>query len=125
MYQRRWELIFGRINLKKNENFDFRDIKIELPVNIPTNEQEEIDNVLKLKDIISDETLITKLGYNYKSEKEKMDNEAESNFEENMNNIRFASKEVKDDNNENLPNDNNNIINISSSEANEQEEQQE
>lgn len=111
MYQRRWELIFNRLNLKKNEGFDFRDIKIELPVNIPTNEQEEIDNVLKLKDIISDETLITKLGYNYKSEKAKIDDEAESNFEENMNNIKNATMEAKDDNTEDLPIDNNNTIN--------------
>lgn len=87
MYLRRWELIFNRINLKKNTQFDFRDIKIELPVNIPTNEQEEIDNTLKLKDIISEETLLTKLGFNYNSEKNKMETEAQENFENNMNNV--------------------------------------
>lgn len=87
LYLRRWELIFNRINLKKSTEFDFRDIKIELPVNIPTNEQEEVDNTLKLKDIISDETLLTKLGFNYISEKNKMDGEAQENFENNMNNV--------------------------------------
>lgn len=75
MYLRRWELIFNRINLKKSTNFDFRDIKIELPVNIITNEQEEIDNLLKLQGIISDETLISRLGYNYLSESKKIEEE--------------------------------------------------
>lgn len=123
MYQRRWELIFGRINLKKNEKFDFRDIKIDLPVNIPTNDQEEIDNILKLKDTLSEETIITKLGYNYESEKAKLDGEAQSNFEENMNNI-MNQKGDNNDNNENMANNNDNNNNKPSNIANREEEQE-
>lgn len=126
MYQRRWELIFNRINMKKSTKFDFRDINIELPVNIPTNEQEEVDNILKLKDIISDETIITKLGYNYKSERAKMDEEAESNFENNMNNILTAKNpkgEVEDDNNnKNMVDDNNNDDNNNDIKGNKEQE---
>lgn len=117
MYQRRWELIFNRINISKTTNFDFRDIKIDLPVNIPTNEQEEVDNILKLKDIISDETIITKLGYNYESEKSKMDVQAEEDFEKNLENMKTFNAEnpqekgeVKDD--KNIPNNDNNSINM-------------
>lgn len=106
-YARRWELIFGRINLKKGTNFDFRDIEIEIPKNLPANDDERIDSLLKLKDIISDQTIIEKLGYNYKSEKTKMDEEAESNFEENMNKIKNATTEAKDDNTKDLPNNDN------------------
>lgn len=80
MYLRRWELIFNRINLIKNTKFDFRDVKIELPVNIPTNEADEIDTILKLQNVISDETLINKLGYDYLDEKKKLEAQAEENI---------------------------------------------
>ena len=121
-YLRRWELIFGRINLKNRTKFDFRDIKIELPKNLPANDDERIDSVLKLKDVISDQTIIEKLGYNYNSEKAKMDKEAEENFENNMNNVMgFKNQnndeqaenpergEVKDDNTKDMVNNNDNI----------------
>lgn len=124
-YQRRWELIFGRINLKKGTNFDFRDVKIELPKNLPANDDERIDSLLKLKDMISHQTIIEKLGYNYKSEKAKMDEEAESNFEENINNVMQFSKEGNNDSNEDMANNNNPNNNIQSNKANKQKEQQE
>ena len=83
-YLRRWELIFNRINLKKGTEFDFRDIEIELPKNLPANDVELIDEMMKLQGIISDQTIVEKLGYNYLSEKEKKDQEAESNLVQNM-----------------------------------------
>ena len=83
-YQRRWELIFGRINLKRNTQYDFRDIDIELPKNLPANDDEKIDSMLKLQNILSNQTVIEKLGYNYLDEKNKKDQEAEENM---INNI--------------------------------------
>lgn len=83
-YLRRWELIFNRINLKKQTTFDFRDIEIELPKNLPANDVELIDEMLKLNGLISNQTIVEKLGYNYLSEKEKMDNEAEVNMIQNI-----------------------------------------
>lgn len=83
-YTRRWELIFGRINLKKGTQFDFRDINIELPKNLPANDDEKIDSMLKLQNILSLQTIIEKLGYNYLDEKNKKDAEAEDNM---LNNI--------------------------------------
>ena len=83
-YQRRWELIFGRINLKNNTKYDFRDIDIDLPKNLPANDDEKIDSMLKLQNILSLQTIIEKLGYNYIDEKNKKDSEAEDNM---MNNI--------------------------------------
>ena len=90
-YQRRWELIFGRINLKSNTNFDFRDIEIELPKNLPANDDEKIDSTLKLQGVISNQTLIEKLGFDYINEKNRMDQEAEDNFNQNLENIRNQS----------------------------------
>lgn len=83
-YLRRWELIFGRINLKKNTNFDFRDIDIDLPKNLPANDDEKIDSMMKLQSILSEQTIIEKLGYNYLDEKNKKDSEAEDNMMSNI-----------------------------------------
>ena len=83
-YLRRWELIFNRINLKKGTTFDFRDINIELPKNLPANDVELIDEMLKLQNIISHQTIVEKLGYDYISEKEKIDTEAEENMVQNI-----------------------------------------
>jgi len=59
-YKRRWELIFNRYNLK-GQKFDFRDIKITLNKNLPANENEVIDMYMKLRGLISDETIIERL----------------------------------------------------------------
>lgn len=83
-YTRRWELIFNRINLKKGTSFDFRDVEIQLPKNLPANDDEKIDSMLKLQNVLSLQTIIEKLGYNYLDEKNKKDSEAEENM---INNI--------------------------------------
>lgn len=83
-YQRKWELIFGRINLKLGTNFDFRDINIDLPRNLPANDDERIDSTLKLQNVLSEQTIIEKLGYNYLDEKNKKDSEAEDNMMSNI-----------------------------------------
>ena len=87
-YQRRWELIFNRINLKNNTKFDFRDIEIELPKNLPANDDERIDSTLKLHGIVSDQTVIEKLGFDYINEKNRMEEEAKEDFNQNLDNIR-------------------------------------
>ena len=94
-YLRRWELIFGRINLKKNTDFDFRDITIELPFNLPANENELIDMWMKLRGIISDETIVTRLPLNleYESEKQKLDDETTENFNKNLERMKIAGEE--------------------------------
>ena len=86
-YQRRFELIFGRINLKKNTKYDFRDIDIELPKNLPANDDEKIDTTLKLQNILSEQTIMEKLGFNYLEEKTKKDAESEENILKNMETI--------------------------------------
>ena len=77
---RRWELIFGRINIKKQTQFDFRDIAVDIPKNLPANDSELADQMLRLKGLVSDETIVEKLGYNYLSEKEKLSAETDENM---------------------------------------------
>ena len=60
-YLKRWELIFNRINLKKDSKYDFRDIKIKLYRNLPTDKYTETDSALKLRGLISDESVISML----------------------------------------------------------------
>lgn len=91
-YQRRWELIFGRINLKLDTSFDFRDIEIELPKNLPANDDEKIDSMLKLQNILSLQTIIEKLGYNYLDEKQKKDTEAEDNMVKNIERMKLLEQ---------------------------------
>lgn len=83
-YLRRWEIIFNRINLKKGTKFDFRDIKIDIPKNTPNKLDEKINGLLKLNGIISEQTIIESLGYNYLEEKSKKEIEAEENIIRNM-----------------------------------------
>lgn len=87
-YLRRWELIFNRINLKKGTQFDFRDIDIDLPKNLPANDDEMIDSMMKLQSILSEQTIIEKLGYNYLDEKNKKDAESEDNMLANIERIK-------------------------------------
>lgn len=83
-YKRRWELVFDRLNLKGTQ-YDFRDITITLNKNLPANENEVVDMYMKLRGLISDETIIDRLPLNLdsKSEEGKMDeqNEKELNNE--------------------------------------------
>jgi hypothetical protein len=56
-------LIFDRINLKKNTNYDFRDVKVKLYRNLPTDKYTEVDSALKLRGLLSDESVINMLPY--------------------------------------------------------------
>lgn len=91
-YQRRWKLIFDRINLKKNTNFDARDIDIDLPKNLPANNDEVIDSMLKLQNVLSMQTITEKIGYNYLDEKAKKDAEAEDNMLANIERMQMLAQ---------------------------------
>ena len=70
-YLRRWELIFNRINLLKSTKYDFRDITVTIPKNLPANENEVVDMYMKLRGLISDETIIERIPLNFDAENEK------------------------------------------------------
>ena len=66
---RRFELIFNRINYKKGTKYDFRYIVIDIPKNLPSMTDETLEQMIKLNGILSEETIIEKLGYDYETEK--------------------------------------------------------
>lgn len=100
-YKRRWELIFNRINIK-GKNYDFRDIKITLNKNLPANENEVVDMYMKLRGLISDETIIERLPLNFdsKSEEGKMEEQDEKLLNKQVEKAEAFNK-VNPSNNEN------------------------
>lgn len=94
---RMWEIITDRINLKKNTEYDFRDIEVILTRNLPTNNQEITDNWLKLRGLLSDKTVIDHLPYDLDSESElaEMDAQNEANIEKNMENMQKMGQDLE------------------------------
>ena len=76
---RRWELIFNRINMEKNTKYDFRQIEVKLYRNMPTDRLSETQMALQLRGLVSDETVIGQLPYefNAQAELEKLEAEQE------------------------------------------------
>ena len=93
---RMWEMIINRINLKRNTEYDFRDIEVILNRNLPQNNQEIVDNWLKLRGLLSDKTVIEHLPYDLDSESElaEMDSQNEANIEKNLDNMKKMGQDV-------------------------------
>lgn len=72
---RRFELLFNRINLKSSTKYDFRYIRIDIPKNLPSMTDETIEQMIKLNGILSEETIIEKLGYDYETEKQRKEDD--------------------------------------------------
>lgn len=100
---RMWENLTDRINQEKNRQFDFRDIQITINTSIPTDDSEIVDNWLKLRGLISEETIIENLPYDLdvESELKKIKEQSEENMEN-------AIKKAKEFKNENVSDNNNN-----------------
>lgn len=100
-YLRRWELIFGRINQKKGKDYNWRDIKVKLYRNLPTDKQTETENALKLKGLVSDETVINELPYEFNAlvELQKKAEQDEIDLENNMRKMELFKKQSDNQNN--------------------------
>lgn len=107
-YKRRWELMFNRINLKKGTNYDFRDVKITLQKNLPANENEIVDMYMKLRGLVSDETIIERIPLNFdaKSELAKMEDQDEENLEKQVHKAELFNKNKEENNFTNKREDN-------------------
>ena len=88
-FLRMWEMIIDRINLKKNKQYDFRDIEVILVRNLPTDTESIVNAWLKLRGLLSDKTVIDHLPYDLDSEAElaEMDAQNEANIEKNLENM--------------------------------------
>lgn len=93
---RRWETIIDRINKRKHKQYDFRSIKIDLQRNLPTDKYTETDRALKLRGLLSDESVIDMLPDDLDtiSEIEKMDTQNQANIEKNLENMQKMGQDV-------------------------------
>lgn len=100
-YLRRWELIFARINLKKQTTYDFRDVQVKLYRNLPTDKYTEIDTALKQRGLLSDETVISILPNELDpiSELQKKRKQDEETMQDNVINVKMAKNEIDEEEN--------------------------
>lgn len=93
---RRWETIIDRINKRKHKNYDFRSIKIDLQRNLPTDKGTETDRALKLRGLLSDESVIDMLPDDFDaiSELEKVDKQNQENIDKNIQNMAKMGQDV-------------------------------
>ena len=83
---RRWEIIIDRINKRKHKSYDFRNIKIDLQRNLPTDKDTETARALKLRGLLSDASIIGMLpdDLDSNSELEKVEKQNQANMEKNL-----------------------------------------
>lgn len=93
---RRFELIFNRINYKKGTKYDFRYIIIDIPKNLPSMTDETIEQMIKLNGILSEETIIEKLGYDYETEKARKEDDLGASYNMDNSNKDVESGEEQD-----------------------------
>lgn len=102
-YLRMWEMITARINLKKNKEYDFRDIDVILIRNLPTDTESLTTAWLKLRGLVSDKSIISHLpfGLDAESELAEMDKQNEENIQKNLQQMQMMGQaEVEQDNKE-------------------------
>lgn len=112
---RRFELIFNRINEKASTNYDFRYITIDISKNLPSMEDETVERMMKLNGILSEETIIETLGYDYESEKAKKENEV-NDLQLHGQDVGQSEEDIEEENEENTEPDERNESETDSSE---------
>ena len=71
----RFKMFLDRINTKHQTKYDVNNIRITINTNLPSMTDENIDQMLRLDGILSEETILEKLGYDYETEKERKESE--------------------------------------------------
>jgi hypothetical protein len=77
LIKHRWENFLRRINIINNTTFDMNDVNISIGSNLPSMEDETINQQLALNGILSQKTLLSNLGYDYATEKKNKEEEQE------------------------------------------------
>ena len=93
---RRWRIILNKFNKDKGKKYDFRDIEVELHRNVPQDEASRTDMALKLRGLLSDESVINLLPCDLDaiSELEKVDKQNQENIEKNLEQMQMMGQDV-------------------------------
>lgn len=71
----RFRMFLDRINTKCSTSYDVNNVRITIKTNLPSMIDENIDQMMRLDGILSEETIIEKLGYDYETEKKRKESE--------------------------------------------------
>lgn len=75
LIRNRFRMFLERINLKHQTNYDVNNIRITINTNLPSMTDENIDQMLRLDGILSEETILEKLGYDFATEQSRKESE--------------------------------------------------
>ncbi|MGN1012277.1 MAG: phage portal protein [Clostridia bacterium] len=95
-YKRRWKIILKKINKEKGKSYDFRDIEVKLNRNLPSDRATDIINAIKLRGLLSDETVINLLNLDLDAinELSKIDEQNEANIQKNLQNMKLMGQDT-------------------------------
>lgn len=105
---RRWRIILEKFNKEKSKTYDFRDIEVKLNRNLPSDTATMITNAMKIRGLVSDDTVINLLGLDLDSTSElaKMDLQNEENIQKNLEQMQMMGQAgVEQDNKEDKQDD--------------------
>lgn len=74
MYNR-FKMLLERINLKGGGNYAMDNVNITISSNLPSMTDETIERMMQLNGVLSQETIIEKLGYDWETEKQRKEDE--------------------------------------------------
>ena len=68
LIRKRFKMFLDRINKKHQTKYDVNNIRITINTNLPSMTDENIDQMIRLDGLLSQETILEKLGYDYETE---------------------------------------------------------
>lgn len=78
LLRNRFRMFLDRINTKAKTHYDVNNIRITINTNLPSMTDENIDQMLRLDGILSQETILEKLGYDFETESKRKENELDA-----------------------------------------------
>lgn len=92
LIRNRFRMFLERINTKVNSKYDVNNIRITISTNLPSMTDETIDQMLRLDGILSEETILEKLGYDFETESQRKESELNASM------ARFGNVDNQDGN---------------------------
>lgn len=71
LIRQRFGMLLERINFKSNKEYLLDNVRITIATNLPSMTDETIDQLMRLNGIVSEETILEKLGYDYETERDR------------------------------------------------------
>jgi len=92
LIRRRFKMLLERINFKFGTTYTMDNVAINMGTNLPSMTDENIDQMMKLNGILSQETVVEKLGYDWETEKNRKEDELNAAMEQVTNRVNQDDK---------------------------------